>query len=273
MAEHKHILHPPTDPVPISPANEVILSGDTVTFRWEPVVDALEYRFQIAEETDFVELLLDEVVPAQDTSATISGRFPSDDETFFWRVLVRTEAGWSRGERVESFVSGTPEQAALHMGRPDDDRRLGPFVEMIRSGGHEIQAELTGSPAAYAKEAAEGVQHEGIETGQIIALAATVLIIIIGMIGCVYLLYDNLRRTTQQEVTGMSGYPELATEKEEAAQKLNHYGIIDQQAGVYQIPIDSAMGLIVGEEGGRAAGTYSPGESQPGGPRVQGSAQ
>ncbi|HET6568677.1 MAG TPA: hypothetical protein VFG50_11985 [Rhodothermales bacterium] len=270
MAEHKHILQPPTDPVPISPANEVILSGDAVTFRWEAVKDVLEYRFQIAEETDFAECLLDEAVPAQDTSATISGRFPTDDETFFWRVLARTEAGWSRGERVESFVSGTPEQAALHMARPDDDRRLGPFVEMVRSGGHEIQAELTGSPEAYAKEAAEGVQHEGVETGQIMALIAVVLIIIIGMIGCVYLLYDNLRRATQAEVVGMSGYPELAADKEEAAQKLNRYGIIDQQAGVYQIPIDSAMSQIVQEASGRAAGTTSPGETQQGEP---GSAQ
>lgn len=255
MADNKHIL-PPKDPWPLAPSNEEIVDGARVSFSWEPVEGALEYRLQVATDSTFQHIVLQRDLPGGTTTYGPAS-FPVDNTTYYWRTPVRTESGWSAGERVESFVSGTPEQASLNMARPDDDERMGPFPELVRSGGTEIKAEFTGRQEYYDEEIAEGVEHEGVETAQITILAGTVLIIIAGLIATVVVLYDNVERTTRRMFTGISGYPELTMLEQEAEARLTGYGVIDQETGVFQIPLEQAMELTVQEYGGRPASSYS----------------
>ncbi|GEM_PF-625933 len=255
MADNKH-TPPPQDPWPLSPSNEEVVDSAHVTFAWEPVEGALEYRFQVARDSTFQQIILQEDLPGDKTSYGPAS-FQADDQTYYWRVVVRTDVGWSAGERVESFVAATREQASLNMARPDDDERMGPFPELVRSGSTEIKAEFTGRPEYYEEEEAEGVEHEGVETAQITILAGIVLVIIAGLIGIVVVLYNNVEQTTRRMVTGISGYPELTQLNQQAESMLSNYGIIDQENGIYQIPIEQAMELTVQQYSGRPESAYS----------------
>ena len=112
MADNKFIPPPPKDPWPLTPANEEILDGSRVTFAWEPVEGAREYRLQVARDSTFEDVIREETISG-DTTTYGPIALPQDDQTYYWRVIVRTDTGTSPGDRVESFVSSTPEQASL----------------------------------------------------------------------------------------------------------------------------------------------------------------
>jgi hypothetical protein len=257
MAEHNPKKITPPDPILLSPVDEALIDGRSVQFTWEPVDHAVEYRLEISEESTFDTLVLEETITGGTTTAlNLAGRFPTDEVTLFWRVMARNDAGWSPGDRVESFISGTQADAALHLKRPDDDEHYGPFPQLIKSGAAEVAGEVTGKEKFFAQEEAEGVQHEGVETGQILGIFIAVVVAVILMIITVFALVDNLQATTRLEYTGMSGYPELQQVTEQGETMLSQYGIVDDSAGQYRIPIDSAMQRTVQAYQGRT-GTLS----------------
>ncbi len=256
MAEHPATKNIPLDPALYGPRNEEVVDARNVHFRWAEVDGATEYRMQVAGDSSFEELLIDEAFTTE-TQFSAAEKFAAEDETFYWRVLALVDGLWSPGEHIESFLAGTPEQASLHLARPDDDGRLGPYPELIRSGAASAQAELTGSDTAALEEEEMGVEHEGIETGQIIGIAAAVIVALICMIIAVFFLYDNLHRSTYSSVVGMSGYPDRMRTEQAAAERLSGYGIIDEGSGIYKIPIERAMERMVEESVARPADSFS----------------
>ena len=227
-----------------APREAAVVDGASVTFRWEPVQDALRYQLQIARDAAFQELVLERVVEGE-ASTVVEGEFETDGELFYWRVLAGNDEGWSSGDHVESFVSGTAEMAATHVARPDE--RMGPYPELIRSASVEAAAEVTGEEKYFEEEAALGVEHEGVEAGQILGIALAIAAAIVMIVITLFQWTRIVETEARAAATGISGYPELREVEMQAEQMLRRYGVVDPGAGTYQIPIDRAMDLVVRE--------------------------
>ena len=254
----------PEAPALVSPRREMVVDAQDVTFVWEPVDEAEEYHLEVAADPSFESPVVDERLEAV-TEWTPDVDFAEDGRTYYWRVLARDARGWSHGDRVESFVSSTAafarERAAQHPeGRPDsrEEDSLGPYPDLIKSAMTEAAAEVTGDEALLEEERRMGVAHEGVEAGQIIAIAATVLIAVIIAIFVVFFWSGSVSEQTRQRVVGLSGYPELRRTDLNAQQLLEQYGVTDREQGLYRIPIERSMRLMIDEAQAQRSGAATP---------------
>lgn len=242
----------PEAPVLTAPRNEQVVDGTSVAFAWEPVQGASEYYVEVAPDPSFDQLLIDRSVGTA-TSLQAPDPFPTDGQTFYWRVMAKNEKGWSHGDRVESFVSATAEFAkeqgapAERPGGREDDS-MGPAAELFYASGVEAQAEVTGEGGLFEEERDMGVAHEGVESGQILAIAITVFIAVVIAALVVFFWSGNVARETRQATVGESGYPELRETEVEAARLLSQYDLASEEEGTYRIPIDRAMRLLINEQ-------------------------
>jgi hypothetical protein len=231
----------------LSPRSETVVEARDVTLKWESAEGATTYRVQVATDSTFEDLVVDEEV-GDTTELRLTDAFQSDGDTFFWRVLSGNEAGWSRGNVVESFIASSASQAASAPQTVEEDEKFGPPGALFRSAAETVAAEVTGDTEAYEEEGAEeSVEFDYIESGQILAIAAVVLVAV-AMIAVVLFQWTNFRHdTVLTEFTGKSGYPELRETKTNATRLLSNFEVVDAEAGVYRIPIDRAMTIMANE--------------------------
>ena len=254
----------PEAPALVSPKSEMVVDARDVTFAWEPVEGAEEYHLEVAADSSFESPVVDERVGTA-TELTPDVDFAEDGRTYYWRVLARDARGWSHGDRVESFVSSTAEfareQAAQSSKRPGgrEEDSMGPAAELFYASGVEATAEVTGSDALLEEERRMGVAHEGVEAGQIIAIAATVLVAVIIATFIVFFWSGSVSEQARQRVVGLSGYPELRRTDLNAQQLLDQYGVTDREQDLYRIPIERSMRLMIDEaEAQRSSATAAP---------------
>jgi hypothetical protein len=252
---------PPTTPVPVAPREARIVDGREVTFEWRPVDRATAYRLEVARDAAFSDVVFDEEVSTDTTTLTVADFFPIDEQTYFWRVLAKGKDKWSRGERIESFVSATAEEAAQHIHSPDQDEGYGPVTELVRSASRMVSDQLSTRSDRFEKEREIGVAYEGVPTGQILAVAISILFAV-GIIVIILFQWTNITEAAiRQASIGQSPNADLRETQLQATQKLTGYEVIDEEAGVYRIPIDRAMELMINEEyqqGGRAYSSEAP---------------
>lgn len=231
----------------VSPREEEVVHGEAVTFVWRPVDRAREYRLQVARDSSFEEVVLDQHV-SDATTLTVKDTFGTADETLYWRVLAVDEHGDVRGENViESFIAGTEEEAQRHMESPDRDEDVGPLEGLIKGASAEVAAEVTGRDEYLRLEEEMGVAHEGIEAGQILGITVAIAAALVAAIVVVFQYAQITAQETRRQAVGLSGYPELREARAEATRLLSEYAVVDREEGVYRIPIDRAMDLIVRE--------------------------
>ena len=246
----------PPSPALVSPREAAVVDGSEVTFEWRPVESADEYRLQVAPDTTFETLVVDEAVD-EAAKMTVADVFPTDEQTFFWRVLAGNEAGWSHGERVESFVSATAEEAEKAVAVPDEEEDLGPVTELVRSVSSTVSTKMTEAPDRFEQEKQQGVAYEGVPSGQILAISMTMIM----AIGAVVVILFMWTSTVSQGIRGASidgsEYPDLRETNAQAAQKLSQYEVIDAEQGVYRIPIDQAMDIMANQAYQEGERTYS----------------
>ena len=127
MTPHPHAPH---DPFPITPHHGAVVDGSRVTLTWEPSDGADTYAVEIAEDQSFHHIVHAREVPAPALALDLDQTLPTDDRTLFWRVSAGNAIGWSEGERIESFISGTPEQAGRFV-EPDEGEPFGPVVALL----------------------------------------------------------------------------------------------------------------------------------------------
>ena len=239
---------PPAEPALLSPRREEVVDGSKVLFQWEPADRAETYRLVVALDASFEELVFEEDVGGA-TQREIKDAFEADGRTYYWHVEAHNEHGDSGREVVESFVSTTAEEATqVREGSgTNDDEDYGPAGELVRASSAEMAAEVTGAEKYYEAEERLGVEHEGIEAGQIMGIAGGVLLAIILMIITLLMAVD-LEATEQREaVVDASRYPDLQETEAQAMERLNQYGVVEGEEGVYRIPIDRAMQIIANE--------------------------
>ena len=123
---------------------------------------------------------------------------------------------------------------------------------------HPAPSPEAASPeASHAAEGQMTVQHEGIEAGQIVAFVFLLIIIIGVFVWVASLWFESVADQTHQEAAATSTYPELRQVELAATQLLNQYEVINADQGVYRIPIDRAIDLIVDEAPPAPAANYS----------------
>jgi hypothetical protein len=254
---------PPATPRPVAPREAAIVNARNVTFEWRPIDAATTYRLEVARDASFGTIVFEEEVPADTTALTVTDFFPTDEQTYFWRVLAKNEDSWSRGERIESFVSATPDEAARHQkNRPDEDEAYGPATMLVRSASKMVSDQLSSQgDDRLEKEREMGVAYEGIPTGQILAVAVSILFAV-GIIVIILFQWTNITEAAvRQASSGQSMRADLRETELQANQKLTGYEVVDEDAGVYRIPIDQAMDLMVNEayqQGNRAYSSEAP---------------
>lgn len=240
-AEHSKV------PVLIAPREEAVIDGRKVTFSWKPAEEAVEYRLQIASDTSFDDLVYDEAV-GRKTQVVVEGVTPIDEDTYFWRVLAEEEDGSVHGaDNIESFISGTASDEARHMASPDQEEALGPVAQLARAAKAEAAAEITHAPKYVEEEAELGVEHEGVEAGEILGLTLAVAVALAFSIVALFQYVDITAQAARYEVAGVSGYPDLRENRFKATQKLSQYGAVEGAEDRYTIPIDRAIELMANE--------------------------
>jgi len=91
----------------------------------------------------------------------------------------------------------------------------------------------------------------GVLTGIVTGTATIVVIIVVIAVSISGLRFEEAR----VEAIAHTGYPNLRQTQVDSQQKLTRYEILDRDAGVYRIPIEHAMSLIIEEAAATSSGS------------------
>lgn len=100
----------------------------------------------------------------------------------------------------------------------------------------------------------EQVEPEGLNGGTLGVIVVGGMILILSAMFVVVSITELVFHDALVESTGITGYPTLTESRENARKILSSYAPIDRDAGIYRIPIDRAMDLIVSEAQRTAGG-------------------
>lgn len=234
----------PPPPALVAPRDASVVNGDEVTFVWDPVEAAVTYRLQVAPTARFEEPLLDEDVGTE-TAVTVGHMFPTEGDTLFWRVRAVSEEGWSEGGAVESFVAATPDEAREAIADEEDAQ---PVTGLARAERREEPRQVFTLDDQFEEEKERGVAYEGVAASQIMAVAAAILVVIMVAVVVLFGWYAQVSQETRAANEGSDVYERVRQPDREAAQRLQEYGVVDEDEEVYHIPIDQAIDRVVTEQ-------------------------
>lgn len=235
---------PPAPPELVAPCNATAINGEKATFAWEPSREADQYRFQIAKTAGFDNLVVDEEV-GNETAVTVGNQLPTDGETFFWRVIAGSYAGWGDPSAVESFTAGTEAEAEQDLLA---DSGTGPVTGLARAAKREVTRRVFAFEDRREEEKERGVAYEGIAASQIMAVAVSILVVILVAVVVLFGWYGQVAQDTQAEMTSTENYQLLQETRTKQQEALSQYGVVDEEEGVYRIPIDRAIDVVATEE-------------------------
>lgn len=239
---------PPQSPTLVGPLDATVVDGQEVTFAWKASREADRYRLQVAETARFDELLLDEDV-GNETAVTVGNQFPTEGQTFFWRVVAGSYAGWGDPSEVESFIAGTEDESEQDLLQTDE---AGPVTGLARAAKREVTRRVFEFEDRFEEEKERGVAYEGIAANQIMAIAVSILVVIMVAVVVLFGWYGQVAQETRAQTDSEQNYEMLQQAEMEAQQELEQYKVVDEDEGIYQIPIDRAMDVIATEEYQRA---------------------
>lgn len=248
----------PSAPTLVGPVDATTVDGREVTFAWKPVSEADRYRLQVAETARFDTLVLDEDV-GDETAVTVGNQLPTDGQTLFWRVAAGTGDEWGEPSAVESFIAATEEASEQQLLGTED---AGPITGLARAAKREVTQRVFTLEDQFEEERERGVAYEGIAASQIMAIAVSILVVILIAVAVLFGWYGQVRQEAQASATNEQNYEMLQQSEMEAQQDLTQYEVVDEEEGVYQIPIDRAMDIIATEEYQRTRSSSDAGAAQ-----------
>lgn len=251
---------PPAPPELAAPTNATIVNGRKATFAWKPSKEADRYRLQIAETAQFNELVVDEEV-GNETAVTVGNQLSTEGETYFWRVIAGSYAGWGEPSSVESFMAGTEEEAEQDLLAASD---AGPVTGLARAAKREVTRRVFQFQDQFEEEKERGVAYEGIAASQIIGIAGSILVVILIAITVLFGWYGQVSQQVEAERSKVDNYQMLQEIETEAQKTLGQYGVVDKDKGVYRIPIEDAMDVVATEEYQRSQTASPEAEASPG---------
>jgi hypothetical protein len=206
-----------TDLQPLFPDDGAEINELTVTLRWEAAEGADNYQIQIARDPDFDDIVFEGRV-GDTTEFSVSGLPPQEGVRLYWHVRPAVDGDWEAFGPVASFllVDWTPEQPPLESAEaPEDD------------------------PEADVRPATEATQSLGAP-----ALLATMVVIAFAGVAALYILVGGGGADPDPAATASTPAPDTSNAD------LREYRLVDEETGVYRIPIDSAMKDVVQSRGG-----------------------
>ena len=229
----------------VAPREADVVYGEEITFQWDTVDGASSYILEVAVDARFSDIVLQEDVGNQ-TAVTVGGYFPTDNRSFFWRVLAKYGEQTSGERRIESFVAATEEDSRRALGRPSEE--MGPVTELVRAASADVSAKMLEPEGRFEQEKEMGVAYEGVAAGQIMSIAVSILLVI-GIAVVILINWYNTTMGAQREnVSDAGAYLQLEEVESEADRRLNTPGVVNAQDGVYRITIDDAMEQIANRE-------------------------
>jgi hypothetical protein len=180
---------------------------------------------------------------------TVGNQLPTDGETFFWRVVAGSYAGWGDPSTGESFVVGTEDDAEQDL---PSTSSAGPVTGLARAAKREVTRHVFEFEDRFEEEKEKGVAYEGIAASQIMAISVAILVVIMVAVIILFGWYGQVAQDTQAAATDTENYQLLQETRQNAEQTLTQYGVVDEDEGVYRIPIDQAMDVVATEEYQRA---------------------
>jgi len=237
---------PPAPPELVAPRNATAINGRKATFAWKPSREADRYRLQIAKTAQFDDLVVDEEV-GNETAVTVGNQLPTNGETFFWRVTAGSYAGWGDPSAVESFTAAPESEAEQDLLA---DSGAGPVTGLARAAKREVTRRVFAFEDRLEEEKERGVAYEGIAASQIMAIAVSILVVILVAVVVLFGWYGQVAQDTQADLTTTENYQLLQETRAEQQEVLSQYGVVDED--VYRIPIDRAMDIVATEEYERA---------------------
>ena len=235
---------PSSVPSLVAPSDAALANGDEVTFVWKPADDALQYRLQVAPTAGFQDVLLDASV-GEETAVTVGNQLPTDGQTLFWRVVVERETGPRTTSAVESFVATTAEEAEA-----DGLDSASPSVTEVGQAARppEPSPEAFSFEAQLEEETAFVVAYEGVAATQIIGISGSILLVILVAVAILFGWFGQVTQDERAAVAERQTYDQIQQAEQEAARTLQEYGVLDEEEGVYRIPIQRAMDLVAKEQ-------------------------
>ena len=112
-------------------------------------------------------------------------------------------------------------------------------------------------PEAFDAEALVGVQHEGIEARSIIAFVFFLIIAIGVVVWGAMGWFESVADKAHQDAAANLENPERRQLELSAAELLNTYEVINAEQGVYRIPLNRAIDLVVEESRQTPDANYS----------------
>lgn len=246
----------PQPPLLVSPTDGRIFPPDDVLFEWATAGDDLHYALQIATDVSFTQVVTTlEVGNALDCMVTDVFDEAESGSTYYWRVRAKTATGdaWGPFSEPTHFIVGT--EAQLPIDRPDTKEDLGPLPHLIKDVAEDV-AEVYG----LAEEPAEGdgqVEPEAMNVTPILTFIGSTALFLAMIIVIMFGIVNRNEQATYYEAVDESGYPDLREVEALAARKLDHYEILNDATGVYRIPIERAMELLVEQEEAATDRVYS----------------
>jgi len=227
----------------LAPADAISVDGSAVTFVWEAVEDAETYRLQVAATARFEDLVVDADVGAE-TAVTVGNQLPTEGQTFFWRVLAETGEG-ERKSPVESFIATTEEEAEHDVPVPASEEE--PVTDLARAARREATADTFDFEDQFEKEKERGVAYEGVAASQIMGISGSIIFVILVAVAIIFGWFGQVTQDTATEAADRQRYQQIRQAEMEMTQQLQQYGVVDEEAGVYHMPIDRAMDLMATE--------------------------
>ncbi len=110
----------------------------------------------------------------------------------------------------------------------------------------EVDVEISDTKVADAVE--HGVMLDQLNYKRLVFWSVFGTALVVVFVIALFEMYQYNERLTQENVSASSEYYQVNQLKQEAQDKLNSFGVVDLENGVYRIPIDSAINEIAADE-------------------------
>jgi uncharacterized protein YpmB len=87
-----------------------------------------------------------------------------------------------------------------------------------------------------------------VAASQIMGISGSIILVILVAVAIIFGWFEQVTQTTASEAADRQRYQQIRQTETEMTQQLQQYGVVDEEEGVYRIPIDRAMDLIATEE-------------------------
>ena len=138
---------------------------------------------------------------------------------------------------------------------PENQEPLGVGAAMFQGVGNEATAYSTDDPEALEEAMKLGVEHEGIESAQLVGLMmATVIAIAVLVVTVFAFVISPTIQGAQAAAEQEELYPELLSVRASGLARINDYAVESAEEGTYRIPIEDARRLVARAYGMRQEG-------------------